>query len=154
MAIFNGVLYFSTYKPLASNTAVCSDGFASLWGVDYRRADATGAPLAALVPQPGAAPILFQNGAPGSIVFGVTAALTPSCTATPTSGQDPYFGGYSQVTGVQPSQYRIMWQTGAGAGLTTGGNVRNDTGIVGMQNMTIASPGQSTRIDSWAAIVE
>ncbi len=47
-----------------------------------------------------------------------------------------------------------MWQTGAGAGLTTGGNVHNETSVKSMQNISVPSPGLSTRIDSWAAIVE
>jgi hypothetical protein len=68
---------------------------------------------------------------------------------------DAYFGGHSAVTSVSQSEYRIMWQTGAGSGLTTGtNNIRNETAVKSMQNMTITSPGLGTRVDSWAAIVE
>jgi hypothetical protein len=152
--VFNNVLYFSTYQPQLNNTAVCANGEPTLWGVDYRRPDPTSNPPGNPLPEIGTPATLFQSGTNGSVIFGVSAAETPSCTAGATTTADPYFGTHTQVSGVQPSQYRIMWQTGAGKGLTTGGSVSNESGISGMQNMTVAAPGQSTRIDSWAAIIE
>jgi len=147
MEVFNNVLYFSTYQPLV--TTVCSNGVANVWGVDSRRpSGATGSPL----PMFGTPPALFGPGTTdGSVIMGVSVAETPSCSSSQTT-QDPYFGGHTQVSGVGQSQYHVMWQTGAGSGITPNATVANE--MTGTQSMALPPPGQSTRIDSWAAIVE
>jgi type IV pilus assembly protein PilY1 len=154
MALFNEVLYFSTYTPTVVGANVCNNGYPSLWGVDYRRPNGAAQPYSgAPLPEFGTPVALNQAGASGSVIFGVSATETPSCGGSANTS-DGYFGSHSAVSNVNPSEYRIMWQTGAGAGLTTGGALRNETGVKGMQNMTVPSPGLSTRIDSWAAVVE
>jgi type IV pilus assembly protein PilY1 len=147
MAVFNDILYFATYTPQSGNA--CSPGTADLWGVDFRRPKSTGWPLDGLT-NPAAS---YTHGATdGSIIFGVSTTQLPSCNNTGTTN-DPYFGSHSQVTNVGQSEYRLMWQTGAGSGVT-GNGVRAEGTVSAMQNMTLPSPGQSTKIDAWAAIVE
>jgi hypothetical protein len=147
MALFNNILYFSTYTPQPG--AACSPGYANLWGVDYVRPSSTGAPRPGLT-NPVAS---FTHAAvDGSIIFGVSTTELPSCGGSQNT-TDPYFGSHSQVTGVAQSEYRIMWQTGSGAGVS-GNGVRAEGAVSAMQNMTIPSPGQSTRIDAWTAIIE
>jgi type IV pilus assembly protein PilY1 len=146
MALFNNVLYFSTFVPLA--TPICNPGTANVFGVDYRR------PMSPAGATPGA-PIYSFTGpgaADGTVIMGVSATELPSCGGSQTT-QDPYFGSHTQVTSANESVYRIMWQTGAGSGLSASG-IQSEGGVQGMQNMTIPPPGQATRIDSWAAIVE
>jgi type IV pilus assembly protein PilY1 len=149
MAVFNSILYFATYTPQPSN--VCSPGVADLWGVDYRRPNpnGTGVPLPGLTNPVGS----YTHAAlDGSIIFGVSTTELPSC-GSPQTTTDPYFGSHSTVTGVAQSEYRIMWQTGAGNGVS-GNGVRAEGTVQSMQNMTVPSPGQSTRIDAWTAIIE
>ncbi len=147
MEVFNQVLYFSTYQPLV--TTVCANGVANVWGVDSRRPnDATGSPR----PMFGTPPTLFGPGTTdGSVIMGVSVAETPSCSTAQTT-QDPYFGSHTQVSNVGQSSYHVMWQTGAGSGLTPNASVTNE--MTGTQSMALPPPGQSTRVDSWAAIVE
>jgi type IV pilus assembly protein PilY1 len=147
MALFNGTLYFSTYDP-SSSGVVCANGTANVLGVNYRL------PLNPPGTTPGLPIYTFTGSAPsdGSVIMGVSATQLPSCGSTQASN-DPYYGSHTQVTSANQSVYKIMWQTGAGSGLS-GGGVTNETGITGMQNMVIPSPGQSTRIDSWATILE
>jgi type IV pilus assembly protein PilY1 len=154
MALFNNVLYFAAYTPLASNA--CSDGYPSLWAVDYRHPSATSNPYLGAPAQPLGGTSLFETGVHGSVIFGVAATQLPSCGGT-VNTSDAYFGSHTQVTG-GGGEYRIMWQTGANSGINTGGiagsAARAEGTIAAMQNMTVAPPGQGTRIDSWGAMVE
>lgn len=178
MALFNDVLYFSTYQPLgafpitgggsgsgsayangsgspeqnitctAGSGNACANGQANLGAVDYRRPSPTmGLPYGRF----GTNIYAGASVNDGSVIFGVSTTELPSCGGSATTS-DPYFGTHTQVTNANTSEYRIMWQVGSGSGLTASG-VRNE-GVQGMQNMTIPPPGQSTRFDSWATIVE
>ena len=168
MALFNDVLYFSTYQPLGGTPSnnpnpspgcsnippgkACNPGNANLGAADYRRPlDATGVPI----PRWGTPPALYSGASTtdGSVIFGVSATELPSCGGTSPSS-DPYFGSHQQVTALNASEYRIMWQTGSGAGLAGASGAKAEGGITGVQNITIPPPGQSTRIDSWGTIVE
>jgi type IV pilus assembly protein PilY1 len=168
MELFNGVLYFATFLPQQVN--VCSDGFGSVWAVDYLRRGATTQPNAvpALMAQPASpspwpAPsfptgmpgqfLYGQDAAPGSIIMGVSVAETPTCDSS-VSASDGYFGGHSYASQVSSSSYHITWQTGAGAGIaTSAAGAQNDL-VKGVQFLQPASPGLGTRLDSWASIVE
>jgi type IV pilus assembly protein PilY1 len=171
MAIFNEVLYFSSYQPggsfpkagnqggdsdqqVSCSTAtgnMCGNGVAILGAADYRRpADNTGLPIGKW---PGTMASIYapSQATDGSVIFGVSATQMPSCGyGAPTT--DPYFGAHNQVINANATDYRIMWQTGSGKGIT-GGGAQSD-GLKGVQSITVPPPGMSTRIDSWGAIVE
>jgi type IV pilus assembly protein PilY1 len=179
MAIFNQVLYFSSYQPGGSfpkqgnqgnqgdqdqggdanehvncSTAtgnMCGNGIAILAAADYRRpADSTGLPMGKW---PGTSGSIYSptQATDGSVIYGVAATQLPSCGGTAAT-TDPYFGSHNQVTNANATDYRIMWQTGSGKGIS-GGGAQSD-GLKGVQSMTVPPPGMSTRIDSWGAIVE
>jgi type IV pilus assembly protein PilY1 len=161
MTLFNSVAYFATFTPMPPGGNVCADGYGSVWAVDYRRPDKNnlpyplpaflGAPATTSCPGNGTASVC-QDGAAGTIIYGVSVAQTPSCD--PAGITSPYFAS--------GGGYQVMWQTGAGSGLTAGGRVSNMTGGLaagnakgnGGQTMTVQTPGQGTRIESWASIVE
>ena len=175
MEVFNGVLYFATYSPQPTGSNVCSPNSAAVWGVDYVRPQLVpagsactnnqsppGLPMPMFVPA-GSAPVFCQATAQpdNSIIFGVSVAETPTCEnpgGVPIN--DAYFGSHNAVSGASQSTYQLKWQTGQGAGLAQGGNVNAEkqgstaNPIQHMQTMTLPSPGQQTRIDSWAALVE
>ncbi len=175
MEVFNGGLYFATYSPQPTGSNVCAPNSAAVWGVDYVRPQLTpagsactnnlspqGLPIPLFVPTPGAPPVFCQATATpdNTVIFGVSAAETPSCDVSGGSLNDPYFGAHNYVSGVSQSTYQLKWQTGMGAGLAQGGNVQAEAKgssanpIQHMQSMTLPAPGQQTRIDSWAALVE
>jgi type IV pilus assembly protein PilY1 len=167
LALFNSVLYFSTFTPEA--TSVCTDGYASLWAVDFVRPDpthATSGPVADF-PNSGGANALYQDGASGTIIEGASVSQTVSCdTQNSTMASDPYFGSHNLVSNVTQATYQLNWNAGAGTGLS-GGSVTNDANnqynihgtnssaskIGTQQSMQIAGPGQATKIDSWGAVI-
>lgn len=165
MALFNGTVYFATFLPQAAGANPCSDGHASVWGVDYlRRGSAATAP-AGLTPDNGEWPMpMFPttttamayglDAADRTIIMGISVGETPTCDSL-VGVSDPYFGSHTALSGVSSSSYQVMWQTGAGVGLpTTNTAVKNDPNVSGVQYIQPPPPGQGTRIDSWASIVD
>ncbi len=85
MSLFNSVLYFGTFTPNASGVVSCSDGFGSVWGVDYVLGDPQSygkSPKPQFVADPINAPTVktqFQDQPAGTVVFGVGVTQTPAC---------------------------------------------------------------------------
>lgn len=153
MALYNGVAYFSTFTPSVGSN-VCSDGFGTIWGVDFVKANASLFPNPQLVPNPAnpAVKVDHIDGAAGTIIFGVAVAQTPNCSDTLTSG-DPYFGTHTYLGNVTPSDTEIVWQTGPGSGINAAA-VSADPVMQGLQRYKPTQVGGLGRIDSWAGIVE
>jgi type IV pilus assembly protein PilY1 len=162
LTLFNSVLYFATFTPQA--TGVCSDGFGSIWAVDFVRPDASlsGIPMAQF-PTGGAANALYQDGTLGSVIYGASVSQTVSCDLqNNTMVGDPYFGTHNLVSNATQATYQLNWNAGAGTGLA-GAKISNDANngyakingskINVQQSMQIAGPGQATRIDSWGAVI-
>ena len=57
------------------------------------------------------------------------------------------------MSGADAGVYQLVWQKGPGAGVTSNNAVKTDT-FTGIQSMNLQAPRQSTRIDSWATIIE
>jgi type IV pilus assembly protein PilY1 len=143
MSIFDSVAYFSTFAPNPPGAPVCSFGISKIWALDYQ----TAAPR-------------FPNGnstkqyetADNTVIAGVAVTKTPSCE-TIASSTDPYLGAHSYVSNANAGVYQLVWQKGPGAGITTNNAVKTDP-FTGIQSMNLQAPRQSTRIDSWATIIE
>lgn len=151
MTLFNGVLYFSTFKPASAGAAACQDGSSALWGVDYRL-PSVGAegPLGRLVFEGGT----FDANTPAArietnaIIFGVGLNRTPTCYDTE-SFNDPFlgFGSATSVSNLSPGGYQLVVQTGNRGAGAKGSQTNTRT-------FNLPSPPPAVRIDSWAAIVE
>jgi type IV pilus assembly protein PilY1 len=144
MALFASVLYFSTFNPSDSGLA-CSFGGSAVWAIDFQ----TGA---ARFPDP-VKPGTFKEfePAPNTIIFGVSVTQTPTCSEA-SCEPDPFFGTNCSVNVVDGGDYQVVWQKGVGNGVTDNSLVT--TTPDGIQSLTLQSPRQSTRIDSWAGIIE
>lgn len=168
LALFNSSLYFATFLPQAPGGNPCADGYASVWGVDFVRrgtAAVSGSVPAGLTPVTGVWPlpqfpttgasmVYGLDAAERTVIMGVSIGETPTCD-TQVASPDPYFGSHTSLTGVSSSSYQVMWQTGAGAGLSTSGTaVKSSATTPGVQSVQPPPPGQGTRIDSWASIVD
>jgi type IV pilus assembly protein PilY1 len=159
MTLFNGALFFSSFKPVPPNsTTVCSAGSSRVWGMDYvvpksesdrslggmeRLPDGTN--TAKLVQFIDSTSSLLQDGA---IIFGVGVAQLPSCTDE-VSVADPYFGAgqHTSISNVQPGKFQLVMHTGNVGQAVPGGRSN-------VLTIDLPAPPSTARIDSWAAIVE
>jgi type IV pilus assembly protein PilY1 len=151
IALFDEVLYFATFTP-QTGANVCSEGFGSIWGVDFVKFTSTAGgprPLPRLPQDPNAVPIVFvdeQPQAAGTVVFGVAITQQPSCFET-ASVSDEYVGNYTQVTTAVPPRFVLKFHTGAQGTPNTGSVTNVDT-------LVLPIPRNTSIIDSWAAIIE
>jgi type IV pilus assembly protein PilY1 len=148
MSLFNSVLYFSTFVP--SSVGVCADGLSKVWGVNYLGSD-TATP-------PGPAPefiadltdpstkTLFEAQPVGSIIFGVAVTQTPSCYAVE-SYSDADLKSYTSVSDASEAKFQLVYHTGTGGEATEGAQTKSQT-------KELPPPPRSTRISSWAHIIE
>ena len=148
MSLFSSTLYYTTFTPPSGAASQqCSNGQSRLCGVHY------------LLPGPGgdggAVPVPSLNTATDpcltfgdSIIFGAGITQKPTCNAE-TTYSDPYLGNTSHagLTNVNPGKFMLVVQTGPGGKSETGGDVHT-------RSIELAPPMASTRIDSWAAVVE
>ena len=142
ISLFNSVAYFATFTPIPASAAQCSDGFGSIWGLDYL----TGA---ARLPSSADPAVLVESEdqAPGTVVFGVAVTQTPSCVEGATFN-DAYFGSLAGLQGVTGSSYQLVYHTGShGPADAQGAKTRASTKL-------LPPPPAGVRIASWASVVE
>jgi type IV pilus assembly protein PilY1 len=162
MSLFNGALYFSSYTPESpTSTNVCGEGASRVWGMDYLLPKVTGA--TALTDLDDGGKERLPDGSGGfvqyldqtasmltnaGIIFGVGVAAVPSCIDE-TSITDPYFGvgNHARIDNISPGSYQLVMQ------VSGTGNV-SDNSRTQRVEINLPTPPSSTRIDSWAAIVE
>ncbi len=150
ISLFNTVAYFATYTPSAPGALACTDGYGSLWGVDYMRVSGAYTPAARLVPDPNQPLVIvsYQDQPLGTVVFGVAVAQTPSCSSDPSSSSDPYLGSHTTIGGASAASYQLVFQTGQ-----KGGN-QVDQSKTKANVQTLPAPRMTTRLDSWASVLE
>jgi type IV pilus assembly protein PilY1 len=88
----------------------------------------------------------------GTIVFGAGITQRPSCIteAASATGIDPYTGAtttHSAVGDMSVGEFQLVAQTGPAGAAASGGVTKTYT-------RTLVPPNSTTRIDSWASIVE
>ncbi len=157
MTLFNGALFFSSYKPENENSSnVCGTGESRVWGMDYitpKDSASLGAGGKERLPDENQVLQQFIDNTStlltdGSIIFGVGVMQLPSCSVdTPTT--DPYFGSgnHLQMTGIQPGKFQLVMHTGTVGATANGGQTRR---LI----VNLPTPPSTAHIDSWAAIVE
>lgn len=159
IALFNGAVYFSTFTPTGTQLNSCSDGFGSIWGVDYIKKTSCGAnaptpptdwPCARYVQDPVNNPgvvSFFEDQAPGAAVFGVSVAQTPNCYEEVTY-PDPYLGSVTSIGNSTAGQFQLFYQTGKPSGSNSDGSTTIS------YSKPLPPPRTSVRVDSWGLVVE
>jgi type IV pilus assembly protein PilY1 len=164
LSLFNGAVYFSTFSPSLNSAAACSDGFGTIWGLDYRLTT-TGvqgaAPRPRLPIDPAADTCTLNmtncdtcsggtgcHDYPASLVFGVGVTQTPTCYEE-AQFSDPYMGGMrTAISAVGGGDFQLVFQTGKNAG-TNAQNAKTKT-----VTRDLPRPRETTRVDSWASAIE
>jgi type IV pilus assembly protein PilY1 len=160
LSLFNGAAYFSTFTPTGTQLNSCSEGYGSIWGVDYYKKTNCGAgaatapltdyPCARYVQDPVNNPgtlSFFEDQAPGAAVFGVSVAQTPNCYEEVTY-PDPYLGSVTSIGNSTAGEFQLFYQTGKPSGTSTdGSNTISYT-------KPLPPPRTSVRVDSWGLVLE
>lgn len=151
LELFQGNVYFGSFKSTSSDREACAYGFSRIWGVHYRDSVAGfgGVPE----PKPG-----FDEDSDGvpetsflgpfgnQIVMGVAVTQRPSCF----QGEvvtDFYSGSYYRVTASEPGRFQLVAQV-------SGNGARPAGGLVGEIVRQLPSPRSNTLALSWAGTVD
>jgi type IV pilus assembly protein PilY1 len=148
MAIFDGVVYFSTFTPPGTGGNVCAIGYGRLWGVDFVAFDSgtIGPKPEARLPD-GPTSFKYSEDLGANVTpFGVAVTAEPSCTEEATVGDD-FVGQHTMITSSVPPVFKLRFQSGS-SGTKDPGSSTN-TG-----ELLLPQPRSQTFIDSWASVVE
>jgi type IV pilus assembly protein PilY1 len=159
MTLFNGALFFTSYKPEKDTALTCSDGTSRVWGVDYLVPKTLGGTTAAMkdggkerMPDGAGGFVQYLDNTAAmltnaGVIFGVGVAQMPSC-AVENGVTDSFLGSgtHTSLTSITPGTFQLVMQV-SGIGNT------NDSTTKRVE-INLPTPPSSARIDSWAAIVE
>jgi type IV pilus assembly protein PilY1 len=169
MALFSGDLYFTTMGPQPnSNDGACTVGVGKLWGMRYLEKNTGGeglggvmaASLKTLAGSNPYVPALKLLGTSTSTAFfsGASVGQQPTCENVPsTPTDDEYFsyGAHQSLGQPQGGKFQLFVSTGAVASTSTEQGIEAiDQGGANAVAIDLQSPRVTTRVDSWAAIVE
>jgi len=160
MSLFNGALFFTSYDPdNGNNGPVCGSGTSRVWGVDYVLPKTPGNTLNDLddggkerLPDGGSLVQFMDNTnallANSGIIFGVGVTQLPSCTQEQVN-TDTFFGSgnHTTITSITPGTFQLVMHTSGT------GNVADNSQTQRIQ-INLPTPPSTSRIDSWAALVE
>ena len=168
MALFSGDLYFATMGPTPnSSDGACAVGVGKVWGMKYLDphpdgAGHGGALAESLKPLLGSldyvpAAKLLGTATTTAFFAGVSVGQQPTCENPGTAGDDSYFsyGTHSALGTPTGGKFQLFVSTGAVKSTTTETGVETiDQGGANSVAVDLKNPLVTTRVDSWAAIVE
>ncbi|MFW5925768.1 MAG: pilus assembly protein, partial [Myxococcota bacterium] len=152
--LFNGTIFFSTFRSASSTTDACRFGDSFIWGADFREADGDDStdPLPRL---PTGEPDEFRlktgpDEHRNELIMGVAVTQAPQCIDTQqVSETDPFLG---------PRQVERSGASGGGqfqlVGLSSGGNDRAAGAEVSQARMDLPTPEAFTRTRAFAGTVD
>lgn len=153
LSLFEGKVYFTTFKPVAETGKVCDLGSSILWGVDYVTNEGTKSTDGDIGPAPALDYLTNERRHatvyPDRLIFGVGLQRLPACYDTSTAS-DPYigFGGSAtSVDGLTKPDYSLIVQTGAKGKNTS--NAQTNFEVLKLQ-----APASGARFSSWSSVVE
>lgn len=160
MSLFNGALFFTSYKPDSGNGAACDSGTSRVWGMDYVLPKTPGNTLNDLddggkerLPDSGNLVQFLDNTsamlANAGVIFGVGVTQLPSCTQEAVN-TDTFFGGSTQhtsITSITPGRFQLVMHTSGTGNVSDGSQTKRI-------EIELPTPPSTSRIDSWAALVE
>jgi len=151
LQLYNGVVYFASYRPPVNTTTTCGVGTSYLWGLDYVAHTGTDTPVPKLSNL--ATPPVFSSNVTLSnqVVMGVTIAQQVSCLsfdAVDTSIYDPFLGtrSGSGLGGSGGGAFQLLALTNGGSA-TTGSSIGEIT-------RTLPPPPSYSRVSGIAGRAE
>jgi len=145
MVLFNGWLYFATYRPPDASTAECSSGTSYVWQASYLdrkvKSDSSQGPL-----------VLSQLAQFDAVTAGVAGMQDPDCSTVFDNALGDAilgFGHQISLTQISTGNFKLVYHTG---------NLKqsSDTSgaAVGVGEVTLPPPPTFSSVESWASITE
>ncbi len=148
LELFNGKVYFSTFKSSTSPTDACAYGESRIWGVQYYQDDGSHNPMPGLESTPGSGVFDALNIGPfaNQVVMGVAVTQRPNCYSGSTE-VDPYFGSRYVVNQTGGGNFELVANVSGGGSHATGG-------AVGQITRQLPAPQSYTSVQGWAGSVD
>ncbi len=150
LELFNGKVYFASFRSASNPNDLCQFGESRLWGVDYLNSeDDSQLPRPALesVEGSGNHDVRFVGPYTNQIIMGVNVVQRPTCFAG-REEIDPYIGRRYVVEQTGGGSYHLVGQVSGGTGGGAGGP------SIGVVDRELPRPESYTRVLSWASDVE
>ncbi|MBP9113884.1 MAG: hypothetical protein KBF88_13820, partial [Polyangiaceae bacterium] len=152
MAVFNSIMYFATFAPLAPGAQSCNAGTPRLWGRDFvKPEDITARDLggAKRFNPTSVSPVPDYYEPPSAdnkVIPGVTISITPTCADTSETASDEYVPNstHYKMKKVFSGQTSLLAQVGG----------QDATGKLLKVEVALPSNANPTLIDSWASVLE
>jgi type IV pilus assembly protein PilY1 len=156
MAIFNKVVYFSTFAPQTVDSETpCKEGVSEIWGLHYLESDGANGgkgmirsdpdnPVSTLVPSVSSSEIVDAADADRAVIFGVAVAQQPTCQS---SVEEPDLEG--AYLGYATGTFASAAPAAKGAF-----ELVVDAGAAGRGTRSLAPPSSPVLIDSWVGVTE
>ncbi len=148
LALFNGRVYFGSFKSITSTTDACQFGESRLWGVDYVANDGSGGPADGIESVAGSGVIDATYVGPytNEIIMGVAVTQQPNCFLG-ISEIDTYVGNRFRVTQQGGGGFQLVAQVGGDGALSTGASLAQIT-------RSLPAPTPYTEILGMAGAIE
>jgi len=128
LELFDGRVYFGSFKSITSSTDSCEFGESRLWGVAYVADDGSGGPQDGLETTPGSTVFDTTYIGPFSnqIIMGVAVTQRPNCIIG-TTVIDSYLGSRYRVTDQGGASFQLVAQVGGDGALAAGASLAEMT---------------------------
>jgi type IV pilus assembly protein PilY1 len=152
LALFNGYLYFATFRPAEAGTP-CLSGASSVWGMHYLEPKTLAEPGDGGVPAPDF-PNQFIEQSENAVVFGVSVVQQPSCFDVEELAEAGFlgFGTRRRFSNVQSGKFQLLMHMGDTSQGT--GNTDATDSSVSSKAIDLATPTNGSQITGWASVLE
>ncbi len=166
MALFARKLYFAAMnRPDDGTNGVCSQGVGRVYAMDYIKPEQSKtAGKGGVIDRQFAAPsydylpaAVITGGSGQAFLSGVSIGQEPTCENAGSAGDDEYFkyGAHYALGSPRGGAFKLFISTGSTKATPTRSDIKAvDNGGSFGASVDLASPAVTTRVDSWAAIVE
>jgi type IV pilus assembly protein PilY1 len=154
LSLFNGNLYFASFRPAVAGEKACRSGRSSVWGMHYLNRKTSNLPGDGGAPAPNFPNQVIEQSS-DAVVFGVSVVQQPSCyNVNDDAAGDAFlgFGSQRRFVGVQPGQFQLVMHMGHTAQGTGNTNVTNSS--VSSSTINLAQPNSVSQVTGWASVLE
>ena len=152
LELFNGKVYFATFRSTSDLLNACNYGESRIWGVEYIQSeDGTQLPAGGLeIPADSGTFVRHTDPLANQIVLGVAVTQRPTCSQlNEVSETDPYVGTrrFMRVQDSNVGDYQLVAQISGGGSASLGGSIAEFS-------RSLPAPIAFTQVQGWAGTID